>query len=147
MKNMDKAFEYACDKYYHVIYDREHYGHEQRAEGLLLNYASGNIVLLSDKGMYHIKYKDVIFMKPIKPPVNKLSEEFKGVLESFKESDKNSIATAMHDWMAAYVKGASDFMEYLLAYTRSGKPLYESEMKDVLIEFCKQFGEVNEINS
>ena len=147
MKNMDKAFGYACDKYYHVIYDRDHYGCEQRVEGLLLNYAGGNIVLLSDKGMYHIKYKDVVFMKPIEPPMNKLSEEFKDVLESFKESDKNPIATAMHDWMAAYVKGAGDFMEYLLAYTRSGKPLYESEMKNILIEFCKQFGEINEINT
>ena len=98
MKNMDKAFGYACDKYYHVIYDRDHYGHEQRVEGLLLNYASGNIVLLSDKGMYHIKYKDVVFMKPIEPPMNKLNKEFKEVLESFKENDKNPIAVAMHDW-------------------------------------------------
>lgn len=147
MKNMDKAFGYACDKYYHVIYDRDHYGHEQRAEGLLLNYASGNIVLLSDKGMYHIKYKDVIFMKPIEPPMNKLSEEFKEVLESFKENDNNPIATAMHDWAEAYFKGAGDFMEYLMAYARSGKPLYESKMKDILIEFCKQFGELNEINA
>ena len=65
MKNMDKAFGYACDKYYHVIYDRDHYGYEQRVEGLLLNYANGNIVLLSDKGMYHIKYKDEI-LKGIK---------------------------------------------------------------------------------
>lgn len=94
MKNMDKAFGYACDKYYHVIYDRDHYGHEQRVEGLLLNYASGNIVLLSDKGMYHIKYKDVVFMKPIEPSMNKLSEEFKEVLESFKENNKNPIAAA-----------------------------------------------------
>lgn len=147
MKNMDKAFKYACDKYYHVIYDRDHYGYEQRAEGLLLNYASGNIVLLSDKGMYHIKYKDVIFMKPIEPPMNKLSEEFKEVLESFKENDNNPIATAMHDCAEAYFKGAGDFMEYLMAYARSGEPLYESKMKDILIEFCKQFGELNEINA
>lgn len=83
--NIDRAFKYACDKYYSVIYDRGHCGYEQRAEGLLLNYASGNIVLLSDKGMYHIKYNDVIFMRPIEPRMDKLSEEFKEILESFKK--------------------------------------------------------------
>lgn len=88
MLNMDKAFGYACDKYYLVIYDRGHCGHEQRIEGLLLNYASGNVVLLADKGMYHIKYKDIVFMKPIEPPVDKLSEEFKELLKSFKEDNK-----------------------------------------------------------
>lgn len=86
MKNIDKALEYACDKYYHIIYDRDHQGYEQRVEGLLLNYASGNIVLLSDKGMYHIKNRDIVFMKPIEPPINKLSKKFKEVLESFKEN-------------------------------------------------------------
>lgn len=85
---MDKAFGYACDKYYFVIYDREHCGYEQRVEGLLLNYASGNVVLLADKGMYHIKYKDIVFMKPIEPPVDKLSEEFKELLKSFKEDNE-----------------------------------------------------------
>ena len=88
MLNMDKAFEYACDKYYHVIYDRDRCGYEQRVEGLLLNYASGSVVLLSDKGMYHIKYKDIVFMKPIEPPVDKLSEEFKELLKFFKEDNE-----------------------------------------------------------
>lgn len=85
---MDKAFEYACDKYYYVIYDRDRCGYEQRVEGLLLNYASGNVVLLSDKGMYHIKYKDIVFMKPIEPPVDKFSDEFKELLKSFKEDNE-----------------------------------------------------------
>jgi hypothetical protein len=88
MINMDKAFGYACDKYYLVIYDREHCGHEQRIKGLLLNYASGNVVLLADKGMYHIEYKDIVFMKPIEPSVDKLSEEFKELLKSFKEDNE-----------------------------------------------------------
>lgn len=88
MLNMDKAFGYACDKYCLVIYDREHCGHEQRIEGLLLNYASGNVVLLADEGMYHIKYKDIVFMKPIEPSVDKLSEEFKELLKSFKEDNE-----------------------------------------------------------
>lgn len=85
--NMMRAFSYACDKYYSVIYDRERCGYEQRVEGLLLNYASGNVVLLSDKGMYHIKNKDIVFMRPIEPRLDKLSEEFKKLLESFKKDD------------------------------------------------------------
>ena len=91
MKNMDKAFNkafsYACDKYYLVIYDVDHRGCDLKAEGLLLNYAKGDITLLSDKGMYHIKYSDIIFMKPIKPNMDKLSEEFKEILELFKKDN------------------------------------------------------------
>ena len=85
--NMFKAFDYACGKYYSVVYDRGRGGYEQRVQGLLLNYASGDVVLLSDKGMYHLKYKDIIFMKPIEPPIDKLGEEFKEVLESFKKDN------------------------------------------------------------
>lgn len=83
MINIDKAFNYACDKYYCVIYDINHCGHEQKVEGLLLNYASGNIVMLSNDGIYHIRYKDIVFMKPTKPRIDKLSEEFKSLLKSF----------------------------------------------------------------
>jgi hypothetical protein len=86
--NMFKAFDYACGKYYGVVYDYDRgHGGYGRVHGLLLNYASGNVVLLSDKGMYHLKYKDVIFMRPIEPPMDELSEEFKEVLESFKKDN------------------------------------------------------------
>ena len=88
LDNLDKAFEYACGKYYSITYDREHCGYEQRVEGFLLNYAGGNIVLLSDKGIYHIKYKDIIFMRPVDPRMDKLSSEFKELIESFKKDSK-----------------------------------------------------------
>lgn len=39
---------------------------EHHIKGLFLDYASGNIVLLVDEGVYHLKYKDIIFMKPIR---------------------------------------------------------------------------------
>ena len=58
-----------------------------------------------------------------------------------------TIDKAMHGWFEAYLKGAGDFMEYLMVYARSGKPIYESEMKDILIEFAKKFGEVNAISA
>lgn len=54
----------ACDKYYIIEYD--HYGYKQTVKGLLLNYYNGNIVLLADEGIYHLKYKDIIFMEPIR---------------------------------------------------------------------------------
>lgn len=82
MQNIDKAFEYACGKYYRVFYDKDHDGYEKKAEGILLNYASGNIVLLSGKGMYHIKYRDTVLMEPIEPRTDNLSEEFKELLGS-----------------------------------------------------------------
>lgn len=87
MFNMAKVTEYACDKYYRVIYKRDYYEEEHKVEGLLLNYASGNIVLLSEKGIYHIKYNDIVFMKPIEPPTNRLSKEFNDLLKSFKKNE------------------------------------------------------------
>lgn len=87
MNNLDKAFEYACNKYYRVFYDRNHNGVEKKAEGLLLNYTGGDVVLLSDKGIYHIKYRDIVYMEPIKPRIENLSEEFKSLLEFFKKGN------------------------------------------------------------
>lgn len=85
MFDMCKVSEYICDRFYYVIYKR--YDIEQRVEGLLLNYASGNIVLLSENGIYHIRYKDIVFMKPFEPPMYRLSKEFKSLLESFKNDE------------------------------------------------------------
>ena len=144
MFDMSKVTEYVCDKFYYVIYKR--YDEEQRAEGLLLNYASGDIVLLSEKGIYHIKHKDIIFMKPFEPPVYRMSEEFKRLLESFDEDNKSPIEKAMYDWAESYFKGASDFMKYFLEYTKVINPISPSEVEDVLVQFCKQFGEVNKLN-
>ena len=86
MCNWSKLNDYIFDKYYCVIYEPNYcysctdYG--QKIEGILLNYNSGNIVLLSEHGIYHIKYKDIIFMKPIEPPMDKLSKEFKKFLKT-----------------------------------------------------------------
>lgn len=88
MFDMSKVCEYVCDKYYHVIYDRGNMGKEQFVQGLLLNYYGGNVVLLTQKGICHIKNKDIVFMMPIEPPMNRLSEDFKELLESFKKDDK-----------------------------------------------------------
>lgn len=81
MKDIFKAFDYACHKFYYAIYNR--YGFEQRVEGLLLNYNGGDVALLSENGIYHLKCKDILFMKPFDPPVNRLSEEFKSLLKYY----------------------------------------------------------------
>lgn len=85
MFDMSKVCEYVCDRYYHVTYDRDLMGREQFIQGLLLNYYGGNVILLTQKGICHLKYKDIIFMMPIDPPMNRLSEEFKELLESVKK--------------------------------------------------------------
>jgi len=87
MFDMSKVCEYACDRYYQVVYSLGQYDVEQSVHGLLLNYYSGNVVLLSEKGIYHIKYKDIVFMRPVEPLTNKLSREFNELLESFREDN------------------------------------------------------------
>ena len=82
---MSKVTEFVCNKYYHVVYRRDFLDPDQSVNGLLLNYSGGNVVLLSEKGIYHIKYRDVVFMRPIEPPTNKLSEEFCAWMDSIKE--------------------------------------------------------------
>lgn len=86
MKDMFKAFDYACYKFYCVIYNRNGLA-EQRVEGLLLNYTGGDVALLSENGICHIKYKDILFMKPFVPPMYRLSEEFKELLKYYMDNE------------------------------------------------------------
>lgn len=74
--------EYVCNKYYAIQYN--HDGYKSTVKGLLLNYYSGNVVLLSEDGIYHLKYQDIIFMKPVKPLFNKFSLNFKELLKILK---------------------------------------------------------------
>ena len=50
MFDMGKVTEYVCDKYYYVVYKNDNLI-EHPINGLLLNYASGNIVLLAEDGI------------------------------------------------------------------------------------------------
>lgn len=59
----DKQLNIICEKYYVVEY--KHNDITSTIKGYLLNYNSGNIVLLSKEGIYHLQYSDIIFMKPI----------------------------------------------------------------------------------
>ena len=72
--------EYICGKYYHVVYKRDMYD-EKRVEGVLLNYNGGSIDLLSEAGVYHIRYSDIVFMAPVEARAYKLKPEFVKLLE------------------------------------------------------------------
>ena len=71
---------YVCDKYYAIQYN--HDGYKSTVKGLLLNYYSGNVVLLSEDGIYHLKYQDIVFMKPVNTlSLDKFSQEYKELLK------------------------------------------------------------------
>lgn len=77
---------YACDRYY--IIDYNHDGYSSTTKWFLLNYYNGNIVLLAEDGIYHLKYKDIVFMKPTKALFDKFSLEFKELLKILQEDDE-----------------------------------------------------------
>lgn len=77
---------YVCDKYYLIEYGYQNF--TSTAKGLLLNYYGGNIVLLAEEGIYHIKYKDIRFMKPIKTlQLDKLNEEYQKLIKLIQEDN------------------------------------------------------------
>ena len=85
MYSMKKVTDYICDKFYSVIYKNDYT--EGKVIGLMLNYNGGNIDLLSENGVYHISYNDIVFMKPIDIPVKNLSEEFIRMLAAFPDKE------------------------------------------------------------
>ena len=72
--------EYIYDKYYVVVYKRDMYD-EKHVEGVLLNYNSGSIDLLSEAGVYHVRYSDIVFMAPVEARAYELKPEFVKLLE------------------------------------------------------------------
>ena len=79
---------YACDKYYHVVFEKEGSYVQKRISGILISLFGGNITLLSDEGMWIIKLKEVVFMRPAKPNMETLSEEYKNILNSIGYKDR-----------------------------------------------------------
>lgn len=62
------------------------------------------------------------------------------------KSEKYTIEKAMHYWTESYIKGAGDFMKYLIEYSKTVSSIYVDEIGDILIKFCEQFGEINNID-
>lgn len=91
MYNMALVSNYICEKFYKVIYKRNN--EEKTIRGMLLNYASGNIVLLAAEGVYHIQYKDIVFMAPNEERVlEKYNTEYIELLKTFvRKEEKNEM--------------------------------------------------------
>ena len=82
MKDMSILMEYACNRMYCI--DIKERG---PIKGLLMNYNNGNIILLSEAGIYHILYNDIVSMRPISYNI------------ALKNCNKN------------YIKAISDYLE------------------------------------
>lgn len=79
MTIMQKISNYVTDdKFYKVYYNHE--GYEGHVIGLLLNYNSGTIDLLSEDGIWHINYNDITFMHPVIKS-GSFSQEFEDLLK------------------------------------------------------------------
>lgn len=80
--------EYVCDRYYIVDYGYK--GDTLTVKGFLLNYYNGNIVLLAENGIYHLKYKDIVFMKPVQLPLGVFNNKYLELLKTLREySEEN----------------------------------------------------------
>lgn len=63
----------------------------------------------------------------------------------YEEKELNSHETIMNLYWRAFICGAAELTEFMRKnYCNSISP---SEMTDVLTEFCKQFGDIKEINN
>lgn len=62
------------------------------------------------------------------------------------KSESYTVEKAMHYWMESYIKGAGDFMKYLIEYSQTVSSIYVDELGNILVKFCEQFGEVNEMD-
>lgn len=79
---INNLYNYACDKFYMVVYKNDIYCDERIVKGILLNCHGPLLVLLSEKGMYCIKHNDVLLMEPI-PMTFRMNEEYRSVIETY----------------------------------------------------------------
>lgn len=86
IKREQAVCNFACGRYYLVEY--KYCDVVLDVKGLLENYYGGNVVLLAEDGIYHIKYKDIVFMKPLKmPSLDKFNERYQELLKALQEDD------------------------------------------------------------
>lgn len=81
---INDLYNYACNKFYRVVYNNDIYKEERIVRGILLNCHGPFLVLLGEDGMYYIKHKDVLLMEPI--PMTMMigmNEEYLSVIETY----------------------------------------------------------------
>ena len=79
---INDLYNYACNKFYRVIYKNDICCDERIVRGILLNCHGPLLVLLCEKGMYCIRHKDVLLMEPI-PMTFRMNEEYRSVVETY----------------------------------------------------------------
>ena len=83
-KDLFKLFDYACDRFYLVRFD-DNTGDYKTVRGLLLNYSSGQIVLLAETGIYHLSYRDIVHMRPIETAfvMKRSCKEYRDLIQNY----------------------------------------------------------------
>ena len=64
--------------------------------------------------------------------------------DCYEERELSSNEEWLRFYFKAYFSGAAELIEYMRKNYPNG--VFPSEMTDVLKEFCKQFGEIKELN-
>ena len=64
--------------------------------------------------------------------------------DCYEERELSSNEDILHLYWKTFIRGAAELMEFMRKNYRNG--IFPSEMTDILKEFCKQFGELKEIN-
>jgi hypothetical protein len=64
--------------------------------------------------------------------------------DCYEERELISNEDILYLYWKTFIRGASELMEFMRKNYRNG--IFPSEMTDILKEFCKQFGDLKEIN-
>lgn len=65
--------------------------------------------------------------------------------DCYEERELSSNEAILHLYWKTFIRGAAELAEYMRGNYRNG--IYQSDITDILKEFCKQYGELKEINN
>ena len=85
----------------------------------------------TERGMYRVSYfEDGHFVDQYR-------------FDCYEEKELSSDKVMLHLYWKAFIRGAAELIEYMRKNYRSG--IFPSDMTDVLKGFCKQFGDLIEL--
>ena len=85
-----------------------------------------------ERGMYRVSYFEDNHFK---------DEHW---FDCYEERELNNNECILHLYWKTFIHGAAELIEYMRRNYRNG--IFPSDTTDILKEFCKQFGELKEIN-
>lgn len=86
-----------------------------------------------ERGMYRVSYFEY----------NHFVDEH--WFDCYEERELGSNEDILHLYWKTFIRGAAELTEYMRKNYQNG--IFPSEMTDILKEFCKQFGDIKEINN